>query len=45
MGLGSIKPPMEVVLGDISPGIKLSGREGDWSPLCSPEVKNACSCI
>jgi hypothetical protein len=38
--LGPSQPPIQWVLGPISPGIKRPGREADHSPPSSAEVKN-----
>jgi hypothetical protein len=38
--LGSTHPPMQWVLGAISPGVKRPGREANHSPPTSAEVKN-----
>jgi hypothetical protein len=43
--LGPTRPPTQWVLGALSPGVKLLGREADHSPPSSAEVKNAWSYI
>jgi hypothetical protein len=37
------EPPMKLVQGSVSPGIKRLGREADHSSPSSAEVKNRCS--
>jgi hypothetical protein len=37
--LGSTQPPIQRVVGDLSPGVKRPGREADHSPPISAEVK------
>jgi hypothetical protein len=37
--LGSTQPSIQWVLGTLSPGVKRQGREADYSPLTSSEVK------
>jgi hypothetical protein len=37
--LGSTKPPVQWVLGAPSPGVKRQGREADYSPATSANVK------
>jgi hypothetical protein len=37
---GPIHPPIQWVLGALSPGVKRPGREADHSPPSSAEVKN-----
>jgi hypothetical protein len=37
--LGFTQPPIQWVLGDLSPGVKRPGREADHSPPTSAEVK------
>jgi hypothetical protein len=37
--LGSTQPPIQWVLGALSPGVKRPGREADHSPPTSAEVK------
>jgi hypothetical protein len=36
--LRSIQPPIQLVPGDVSPGVKRQGREADHSPPTSAEV-------
>jgi hypothetical protein len=38
--LGPSQPPIEWVPRNLSPGVKLPGREANHSPLSSAEVKN-----
>jgi hypothetical protein len=38
--LGRTQPPIQWVLGALSLGVKLPGREADHSPSSSAEVKN-----
>jgi hypothetical protein len=38
--LGLIRPPIQWELGRISPGVKLPGREVNYSPPSSVEIKN-----
>jgi hypothetical protein len=38
--MGLTQPPIQCVLGDISPGLKLPGREADHTPPFSVEVKD-----
>jgi hypothetical protein len=42
--LGSNQPPIQQVPGDLSPWLKLPGREADHSPPASAEVKKMCIC-
>jgi hypothetical protein len=42
--LGPTQPPIQLVPGALSLGIKWPGREADHSPPSSGEVKNAWSC-
>jgi hypothetical protein len=42
--LGSTQPPAQWVPGVLSLGVKLPGREADYSPPFSAEIKNAWSC-
>jgi len=37
--LGTTKPPIQCVPGALSLGVKQPGREADYSPLSSAEVK------
>jgi hypothetical protein len=39
LALGSNQPPIQGVWGAIAPGVKLPGREDDYSPPASAEVK------
>jgi hypothetical protein len=39
LALGSIQPPIQWVLGALSPGVKRQGREADHSPPTSAKVK------
>jgi hypothetical protein len=39
VGMGPTQPPIEWVLGDLSLGVKRSGREADHSLSSSAEVK------
>jgi hypothetical protein len=39
--LGPIQPPIQWVLGTLSPGIKQLGQAADYSPPYSAEVENA----
>jgi hypothetical protein len=39
-GSGPTQPPIKCVPGDLLPGVKRSGREGDHSRPTSAEVKN-----
>jgi hypothetical protein len=41
--LGPTQPPIQWELGALSLGVKRSGREADYSPPSSAEIKNACS--
>jgi len=41
MSLWPIQPPIQWVPGDLSPGVKLPGREADHSPPSSAGVKNS----
>jgi len=43
--LGPTQPPIQWVLGALSPVVKRPTREADHSPASSVEVKNAWSCI
>jgi len=38
------QPPIQWVVGALSPGVKLQGREADHSSQSSAEVKNVLSC-
>jgi len=44
-GLGPTQPPIQWVPGALSPRIKRPGREANYSPPSSAEVKNAWSHI
>jgi hypothetical protein len=39
LALGPTQPPIQWVLGSLSPGVKRQGREADHSPPASAEVK------
>jgi hypothetical protein len=41
--LGLTQPPIQWVLGAVSPGVKQQEREADHSPTSSAEVKNSWS--
>jgi len=41
--LEPIQPPIQWEPGDLSPEVKLPGREADYLPQCNAEVKNAWS--
>jgi hypothetical protein len=40
--LGFTQPPIQWVPGGLSPGVKLPGREADYSPPTTAEVKKIC---
>jgi hypothetical protein len=44
LALEPTKPPVQLVMGILFPGVKWLGHEADHSPLSSAEVKNVWSC-
>jgi hypothetical protein len=41
VALGPIQPPIQWTAGDLTPGVKRTGREANHKPLYSADVKNA----